>query len=231
MRVLIVFLGYSFLLLLPRAYGESTAAIPSKFIYCTVCHGSQLGGNTATKAPRLSGLPQWYLARQLTAFNQQQRGVHKDDIAGHEMRAAAENISEKDIANAAKFASDTQSSAPKPTQEWQDKLTVQNGENKAKTEVSTPVKVTANVNDGKKYFLTYCASCHGKQGQGNRQLSAPPLTPLNDWYIAQQLANFMRGVRGSDPDNIPAQQMKAAVASLNTKQQVIDIVTYINQLR
>ena len=45
---------------------------PAGLEYCTVCHGSQLKGNVNIGAPRLSGLPQWYVERQLQNFKDDQ---------------------------------------------------------------------------------------------------------------------------------------------------------------
>ena len=52
---------------------------------CAVCHGSDGMGNWNANAPRLAGMTDWYLARQLTNFKQQIRGGHDDDIYGDQM--------------------------------------------------------------------------------------------------------------------------------------------------
>ena len=41
---------------------------PKGYEQCTVCHGSQLKGNVNIGAPRLTGLSQWYIERQLKKF-------------------------------------------------------------------------------------------------------------------------------------------------------------------
>ena len=44
--------------------------MPEDLIYCTVCHGVMLQGNSSTEAPGLAGLPAWYIESQLTAFSE-----------------------------------------------------------------------------------------------------------------------------------------------------------------
>ena len=56
---------------------------------CGMCHGAAGEGNWYSNAPRLSGMSDWYLARQLTKFREadaeQRRGGHPDDIYGDQM--------------------------------------------------------------------------------------------------------------------------------------------------
>jgi cytochrome c oxidase subunit 2 len=52
---------------------------------CSVCHARDGHGNWNANAPRLAGMSDWYLARQITNFRQQIRGGHEDDIYGDQM--------------------------------------------------------------------------------------------------------------------------------------------------
>ncbi|MEC9086505.1 MAG: c-type cytochrome, partial [Pseudomonadota bacterium] len=42
--------------------------------YCTTCHGTDGRGNEGTEAPRLAGMEDWYLRRQLENFRAGIRG-------------------------------------------------------------------------------------------------------------------------------------------------------------
>ncbi|HEY5665710.1 MAG TPA: cytochrome c oxidase subunit II [Gammaproteobacteria bacterium] len=56
---------------------------------CGLCHGAQGDGNWNTNAPRLAGMSDWYLHRQLTLFKQEdrarRRGGHPEDVYGDQM--------------------------------------------------------------------------------------------------------------------------------------------------
>jgi cytochrome c oxidase subunit 2 len=56
---------------------------------CVGCHGSKAEGNSALKAPALSGQTDWYLVRQLERFRNGERGFAAEDTPGVTMRAAA----------------------------------------------------------------------------------------------------------------------------------------------
>lgn len=62
-----------------------------KAIYagCAGCHGAAAEGRPDLSAPALAGLDDEYQIRQLEAFRRGQRGAHKDDTQGAQMRAAA----------------------------------------------------------------------------------------------------------------------------------------------
>lgn len=52
---------------------------------CAACHGNDAQGIRAVRAPRLAGLDDWYLERQLLNFRQGIRGRHPDDHYGWQM--------------------------------------------------------------------------------------------------------------------------------------------------
>lgn len=52
---------------------------------CAYCHGAAGQGSWSTSAPRLANMSDWYLARQLTNFEQGHRGRHAQDFSGAQM--------------------------------------------------------------------------------------------------------------------------------------------------
>ncbi len=54
----------------------------SRYTTCAYCHGDSAKGSWATNAPRLSGMSDWYMARQLQQFKQGHRGRHPQDFHG-----------------------------------------------------------------------------------------------------------------------------------------------------
>ena len=52
---------------------------------CSVCHGDDGGGVWSVHAPKLAGMDDWYLSRQLKHFRDEIRGAHPLDDLGHQM--------------------------------------------------------------------------------------------------------------------------------------------------
>jgi cytochrome c oxidase subunit 2 len=57
--------------------------------YCGNCHGANGEGIQARNGPRLAGMNDWYLLRQLENFRQGLRGRHADDLYGWQMAEMA----------------------------------------------------------------------------------------------------------------------------------------------
>ena len=53
------------------------------------CHGANGEGNKALNSPKIAGLPDWYVERQLHNFKNGIGGVHPKDIYGQQMRPMA----------------------------------------------------------------------------------------------------------------------------------------------
>jgi len=186
------------------AEDETLPVAPEAFIYCTVCHGVQLGGNETLKAPRLSDLSPWFVARQLEAFQKGWRGTHPEDYVGMEMRPMAEALTESQVIEAAEFAARSESPLPE-------------------------FVIEGDVAAGEKLYES-CAACHGADGKGIESLGGSTLVGQNDWYLVHQLENYISGKRGFHPDDIYGQRMRAAVHLLIDEQAVLDVVAYINSL-
>ena len=59
------------------------------YMICQACHGPTGGGNKALNAPRLTGLQDWYIVRQLKNFKSGARGTKAGDTYGMQMRPMA----------------------------------------------------------------------------------------------------------------------------------------------
>lgn len=186
-------------------FADDAAVIPDdELVYCTVCHGVQVGGNDKLRAPRLSGLSAWYVERQLEAFGNGWRGAHDDDVAGLEMRPMAAILSDDGIRRAAAYVDAVDSAPP-------------------------AVTIDGDAGRGARLYDS-CAACHGRDAEGNEALGGPALTGLNDWYQLTQLKNFKAGVRGAHPDDTRGRQMQAAAALLADEQAMKDVIRYIATL-
>ena len=57
------------------------------YAICAACHGDDGKGIELLSAPRVAGIPDWYLERQVGNFDAGVRGTHQDDIFGRQMGA------------------------------------------------------------------------------------------------------------------------------------------------
>lgn len=182
------------------------ARADNDFDYCLLCHGANANGNHAIRAPKLSGMEPWYLARQLENFASGARGSPAGDASGHEMRPVGLRLRESgEIAAAVKFIGTLRSERPSIT-------------------------VVGDVAQGRRHFAA-CAPCHGARGEGKAELQAPALAARSDWYLVTQLANYKSGLRGSDERDTHGAQMRAVVNALPDERAIRDVVAFINTLR
>jgi cytochrome c oxidase subunit 2 len=75
-----------------RTLRAKPARAKPAFATCAACHGEGGGGNVDAGAPPLTGLDDWYVVKQLTAFRAGVRGAHEGDTLGQQMRAAAATL-------------------------------------------------------------------------------------------------------------------------------------------
>lgn len=66
---------------------------------CSVCHGDQGEGVWSTHAPRLAGMTDWYLVRQLQNFKSGVRGAHPEDQLGYQMTHMVSALADDDAIN------------------------------------------------------------------------------------------------------------------------------------
>jgi cytochrome c oxidase subunit 2 len=181
------------------------ASAQNRFDYCLLCHGANANGNVGIRAPKLSGMEDWYLARQLENFAAGIRGTDPNDAPGHEMMPVGLRVKQEAVlADAVAFIVSLDSQRPLPT-------------------------LAGNVASGRKLYET-CAACHGARGEGNAALQAPALAARSDWYLVAQLKNFRDGIRGADSRDALGAQMRALVGTLRDDQAITDVVAYINTL-
>jgi cytochrome c oxidase subunit 2 len=184
----------------------SIPAAAEDFDYCILCHGTNGNGNSAIRAPKISGMELWYIARQLEAFATGMRGAHPDDTAGQEMQPVGARLkSESTLAAATQFITSLPSGKVEKT-------------------------ISGDVQRGRALYAA-CAGCHGAKAEGNEALQAPALASRSDWYLVAQLEKYRRGLRGTDSRDIYGAQMRAAATELGEEQASTDVVAFINTLQ
>ncbi|MCG8414827.1 MAG: c-type cytochrome [Pseudomonadales bacterium] len=172
--------------------------------YCTTCHGADGRGNEGVQAPRLAGMEDWYLVRQLENFRAGIRGTHPKDIEGIAMQPMAVKLTDESIADIVQWVGG-----------W--------------TYIPAEITVEGDEARGQQLY-TACAACHGQQAEGNEALGAPALAGQNDWYLVTQLKNFMADYRGHHPDDSFGQQMRTMSKTLVDESGIHNVVSYINTL-
>ena len=206
------FFWCSFFLLGPVWAGDTPAlkgdARAGRYLFriCASCHGESALGNARFDAPKLAGLPEWYLVRQIKHLK---RGVRGGDPRDH---LAAQMIpflrmlrTDKDIRDVAAFIA----SRPSPP---------------------VPATLKGDVQAGKRHYDILCQSCHGAGGEGKEIMHTPPVVYRTDWYLARQLTHFRNGIRGSHPQDIYGALMRASAGLLPDDKAVADVVAYMATL-
>ncbi len=174
------------------------------FAVCAGCHGFAGEGNASVRAPRLAGLADRDVARQLDNFRRGLRGTAEQDRYGRQMAtmalALADSRATEDVIAYLALL---------PARE-------------------SPRTVSGDVERGRERYAL-CAACHGARGEGNEQLNAPALAGLDDWYIEAQLDAFKQGWRGSLAEDSFGQQMRS-IAMLIEPEQSRDVAAFIATL-
>lgn len=75
-----------------------------------------------------------------------------------------------------------------------------------------------------------CATCHGPDGRGMKEMNAPSLAGRESWYLVRQLENFKSGVRGADASDVYGRQMAPMAQLLADKQAMEDVAAYLESL-
>ena len=176
-----------------------------QYVVCSGCHGQQGEGNIALNAPRLAGLPDWYIERQLHYYKDGVRGTHEKDVYGQQMAPMANVLA--DDAAVRNVTAYIQTLEP---------------ERSASTLGGDPARGASH--------YTSCGACHGVKAQGNYALQAPALAGQDDWYMKRQLENFRLGIRGTHEEDNYGHQMVLMARSLQNEQSINDLMAYLSTL-
>jgi cytochrome c553 len=149
------------------------------YAYCESCHGERGAGGEGGKYPRIAGLPQPYLDKQLHDFKTQRR-VNKPMIPvfqHHRFDAEVIDLVSAHIADM---------SAPDlslwPYEPSSDAL-------------SAFASRAALVEAGENIYAQSCSGCHGVDGDGDQAEGAPPLVDQYPAYLRKQIGDFATGQR------------------------------------
>ena len=90
--------------------------------------------------------------------------------------------------------------------------------------------VQGDVTAGKASYAV-CVSCHGPNGEGNKDLNAPKISGMQDWYIVRQLQYFKKRIRGANPKDTYGMQMAPMAMTLPDDKAIENVAAYISTLK
>ncbi|MEI9970707.1 MAG: c-type cytochrome [Ignavibacteriota bacterium] len=171
-------------------------------VACARCHAFDGSADGSGAFPKLSGIPAYYLAKELRDFAS---GSRYDAI----MSAIARKMKPQDIDDVAAYYANSHGAATVPPA--------------AKQEVLDLGIRLATVGDEEKKIQA-CEGCHGAQGRGEAP-AIPPLAGQYAPYIAFQMRMWQKGYRKND-----ASQQMANLAGKLSPQDVEALGLYFERL-
>lgn len=162
---------------------------------CAGCHGEFGQGGKNGEYPRLAGQPEGYIARQLHLFRDRTRPN----------MAMIEYIDERqmpddDIKDISHFLSLIQLKTKlPPADENAPGFDAYARLIESKKLMQIP-RAEGDIKKGAKIYRKECASCHGKQGEGNQTKNVPMLAGQYTNYLWRQVDKLRKGIRIHDPD-------------------------------
>lgn len=154
--------------------GVSHAATPDQIVgtVCAACHGAD-GNSTDPATPKLAGMDQEYLLRQLRAFASGKR-------RGDTMSGIVASLDPEGFALLAAYYGKKK---PSPGKVIDPQLAAK----------GQPLYDDGNTDSG----VPACAGCHQPDGRGNARF--PRLAGQHQAYTLKQLADYKSGRRATDP--------------------------------
>ena len=189
--------------------GGNAEAGKAKTVVCGACHGQD--GNSATGAfPKLAGLGEKYLSKQMRNINSGARPVA-------EMTGMLSTLSDQDIADIAAY--------------YNSQTRQLSGAEKNSKQLTLGEKIYrgGNLETG----VPACTGCHSPSGNGNSPAGYPALGGQHAQYTAKQLRAFRTGAHDADDPtarkNDDVKVMRSVAARMND-QEIDALANYISGL-
>ncbi|MCP4004581.1 MAG: c-type cytochrome [bacterium] len=155
---------------------------------CAACHGKSGEGGKQGAYPRLAGLNEVYLARQLRAFKTRSR----INIPMYPY-ATERELPPDDVLDIARYLSQieltTQMPVLDPKMGAYERLKI------AQAVFNVP-GVKGDIAQGAEIYQEECGECHGDEGWGDED--TPQLAGQHTYYLRVQIEKYRTGKRGSD---------------------------------
>ncbi|MEQ5815903.1 cytochrome c4 [Marinobacter sp. NFXS11] len=178
----------------PQA-GEQNAAV------CAGCHGQGGAKPVMGVYPKLSGLGEKYLYRQLVAIKSKERNIP-------EMTGILDNMSDQDLQDLAAYFDSQEMVVSQADPDLVDQ--------------GSALYRGGNLATG----VPACAGCHNPQGNGNAPAGYPALGGQNAEYLTKQLKAYREGTRNAGSNAA----IMMDVASKLTDAEIEAVSSYISGL-
>jgi cytochrome c553 len=175
---------------------------------CAQCHGPKGEGNAQIKSPSIAHLPSWYVIAQINNFRENRRGTDPTDPQGLLMAGISKALQPDQIHALARHVEKMPMVMPVPT--------VKEGE--------------ADLENGMILFQERCMECHRYNASGEIVFGSPPLTGMQDWYLAEQIRKFKSGKRGTVKSDVNGAKMVFSSQFISDEQTLKDVIAYIMTL-
>jgi len=165
------------LAILPQSPWAAEATGEEIYRQCAICHGAQGEGGKEGEYPRIGGLPQAYIERQLHHFNSGKRANKPMDPVLE--RQLADDAA---LTRIAAYVAQLPEFTPPPLVPSPEVL----------ADFDSPEEFDEL---GEEIFVNSCAECHGDDGRGREDKEAPPLINRYPAYLRKQIEDFVAGHR------------------------------------
>jgi len=184
---------------------------------CAACHGPLGQGGKKGEYPRIAGLSFGYLKEQLLKFKARKR-INLPMFP----YTLERELSDEDVNHIAAYVSQLKLDTKPPVfKEDEDALV----RLQAMDKVFNVPRAEGDVEAGAKTYKAECASCHGAQGQGKKNM--PMLAGQYTQYLKRQVGLFIKGERNHDED---LKDRTKDVLNLLKPEEIRDILAYLSIL-
>lgn len=160
---------------------------------CAACHGEFGEGMPDGEYPRLAGLPQGYIAKQLRDFKTRAR-LNIPMLPYTSER----ELPEEDLVSVAAYLEQIELPTKLPPideDNFDAFARLQQGKR-----VINIARLDGNIQAGEKLYQKECSSCHARDGYGKPARKIPPLAGQHSEYLRRQFQKYRSGKRLHDDD-------------------------------
>jgi cytochrome c553 len=185
---------------------------------CAGCHGEFGQGGKAGEYPRLAGMPAAFIAKQLHLFRERQRpNMAMLEYVDHRQMPDA------DIQDIARYLSEIELKTKlPPVDETAPDFDAYARLLESKRLMQIP-RAPGNPHAGKRRYRKECASCHGREGWGDRDKAVPMLAGQYTAYLWRQVKKYRQKLRIHDED-APEDELLAEFSDT----ELTDIFAYLS---
>ncbi len=185
---------------------------------CAPCHGRQGQGTADGVYPRVAGLDPVYLARQIQHFKDKTR-INIPMLPYATERELPEGDVKTIVAHFAQTELATKLGAGDTSAPFDALSRLQ--ESKAVLNIAL---YPGDVDRGRRLYARECATCHGRDGYGDRERTIPQLAGQHSLYLKRQFEFFAKATRVHDSLE------DAEIFKSFSSSEVDDILAYLSTL-